>query len=269
MRRRVRNVKKFNIILLFVISILSVGVGYAYLSTTLSIKGNITARKTPDNIVITGNDKLTISSPTINKWSDNNYYKYQYRLILKNIGITTFDNYKVTFTFNDNITAINTWNHEYQIEGRTVVIKNASYNLLPNGEVEINFIATTSNIDIKILSIKLETIITKEEIDPSLFNVEFVKTGGWGSYVYQYDVKLTNKSTKVINSWELEFTMPNNTNYVSGWNGNFSQNGQNFKITNASYNGRVGINQTVTFGIQISTDIVNYIPSNIKIVVRQ
>ena len=44
--------------------------------------------------------------------------------------------------------------------------------------------------------VKLEVITTVEEIDPSKFEVVFTPTNSWGTYYYQYNVKVTNKTGK-------------------------------------------------------------------------
>jgi hypothetical protein len=57
--------------------------------------------------------------------------------------------------------------------------------------------------------------------------------GGFGA-----NITLTNKGTSAINGWTLTFTFPATGEAVqSGWNGTFTQSGQNVTVTNAGWNG--------------------------------
>jgi hypothetical protein len=59
--------------------------------------------------------------------------------------------------------------------------------------------------------------------------------GGFGA-----NITVTNKGSTAINGWTLTFTFPATGEAVSnGWNGTFSQAGQNVTVTNAGYNGTI------------------------------
>ncbi|HEV2342563.1 MAG TPA: cellulose binding domain-containing protein [Actinocrinis sp.] len=69
--------------------------------------------------------------------------------------------------------------------------------------------------------------------------------GGFGA-----SITLTNKGTSAINAWTLTFTWPAAGEGIqSGWNGTFTQTGQNVTVTNAAYNGTIAANGgTVSVG---------------------
>jgi hypothetical protein len=69
--------------------------------------------------------------------------------------------------------------------------------------------------------------------------------GGFGA-----SITLTNKGTSAINGWTLTFTWPAAGESIqSGWNGTFTQTGQNVTVTNAAYDGTIAANGgTVSVG---------------------
>jgi Cellulose binding domain/Fibronectin type III domain len=69
--------------------------------------------------------------------------------------------------------------------------------------------------------------------------------GGFGA-----SITLTNRATTPLASWTITFTWPAAGESVqSGWNGTWSQNGQQVTIANASWNGTVAANGgTVSVG---------------------
>ena len=69
--------------------------------------------------------------------------------------------------------------------------------------------------------------------------------GGFGA-----TITMTNLSSTPINSWTLTFTWPAAGQGIgSGWNGTWTQSGQNVTVTNASWNGMIAANGgTVSLG---------------------
>lgn len=269
MRRRRKN-KKFKILIIMLIFIISISVSFAYLSSNLTIRGNVKGLSQNTEIIIEpgSNPDFQFGTPTVNKWVEANLYKYQYEANLINNSTNTYDNYKITISFNSNIESVEIWNNEYKIEQNKLIVTNNNYVLKPKKSVKIGFIITSLSANLKINSIKIEILTDYNEIDPSLFDVEFVKTGGWGNYTYQYDVFITNKTGSVVNSWNIEVTLPNKTSYISGWNAVFTFKSQILTIKNTSYNAKIENNEKIQFGLQLSTNIVNYIPTDFKVTVR-
>jgi O-glycosyl hydrolase len=69
--------------------------------------------------------------------------------------------------------------------------------------------------------------------------------GGWTSQVV-----ITNTGTSAISSWSLVFTFPGDQKITQNYNGGFSQSGETATLTNASYNGTIAPNGSVTDGFQ-------------------
>ncbi len=62
------------------------------------------------------------------------------------------------------------------------------------------------------------------------------------------NLTVTNTSSSTINGWTLKFSFPGSQQVTQGWNGVFSQSGNQVTITNASYNGTIPPNGTVNPG---------------------
>ncbi len=73
-------------------------------------------------------------------------------------------------------------------------------------------------------------------------------------------VTITNLGSP-ITGWTLGYSYSGNQQVTNGWNGTWSQSGQNVTVTNASYNGSVATNGTVNFGAQFSYSGTNTNPT--------
>ncbi len=270
MRRRYK--KKYLIIktILFLILFSTiVGVSYSFLNQTLNISGNVSGSYESSNYIITpdSNVNLGITSFSTSKWKESDLEKTQYRFTVINNGNKRIDNFKMILNFNSVINSINIWNYDYTLSDNILTIINNNF-LLPKGNQEVGFIVASKTIDLKIRTIKFEINESNEEVDPNLFTIVFNKTGGWGNYDYQYSVVVTNKTGKKIDFWQIEVILPIGTTYSNGWNAIFESNNNNLLIKCETYNCKITNNKTATFGLQLHTDIINYIPNNIKAIVR-
>jgi acetylxylan esterase len=63
-------------------------------------------------------------------------------------------------------------------------------------------------------------------------------------------VVITNTGSTAISSWNLGFTFPGDQKLTSDYNGTYSQSGEAATLTNASYNGAIAVNGSVTVGFQ-------------------
>ncbi|HEY7432756.1 MAG TPA: cellulose binding domain-containing protein [Streptosporangiaceae bacterium] len=78
--------------------------------------------------------------------------------------------------------------------------------------------------------------------------VHYVVNSSW-SGGFNASVTLTNKGSSVINGWTLTFTFPSGESVQSGWDGTWSQSGQQVTVTDAGWNSTVGANGgTVSIG---------------------
>ncbi|HEU5426718.1 MAG TPA: cellulose-binding domain-containing protein [Actinocrinis sp.] len=76
-------------------------------------------------------------------------------------------------------------------------------------------------------------------------------------------VSITNLGSPV-SSWKAAWTFPGNQQVTQLWNGTVSQSGQSVTVTNASYNGSVGTNASVSFGFNGSYSGTNSAPTAIS-----
>lgn len=263
-RRRKAKMMKFSIILLFISIMISFG--YSYFSTTLNITGKVTSIASGEiQIDENSNPNLNFSQPTENNWQEGGLYKSQFYFKVLNIGTENYDNYKITITFTQNIVNVNTWNNEYEINDNELILRNNNVNISPGGSHDIGFIIGYYNSSINIKKIKLETNTETEEIDSSKVIIAFNQSGAWGNYTYQYNVSVTNQTGKKINYWQLEMILPSGTSFVSGWNAKFDFTSNKLTIINEDYNSVINNNSSVTFGLQLNTNIENYKPTEVKV----
>jgi hypothetical protein len=86
-------------------------------------------------------------------------------------------------------------------------------------------------------------------------------SGGFGA-----NIAIQNTGSTAWTSWNLAFTFPNSGQSVTqGWNGTFTQSGQNVTVTNANWNGNVAANGTVTPGFNGTWSGSNPIPTNFTV----
>jgi cellulose 1,4-beta-cellobiosidase len=64
-----------------------------------------------------------------------------------------------------------------------------------------------------------------------------------------------------LTSWTLGYSYSGNQALVNGWNGNWTQSGENITVTNASWNGSVATNGSVSPGAQFSFSGTNTSPT--------
>jgi O-glycosyl hydrolase len=81
--------------------------------------------------------------------------------------------------------------------------------------------------------------------------------GGWTSQVV-----ITNTGTSALSSWSLVFTFPGDQKITQNYNGGFSQSGETATLTNASYNGTIAPNGSITDGFQGSWTNSNASPTS-------
>lgn len=267
MRRRKKS--KIKYFLITFILLMVIGVSYAYLSSSLRIKGTITGNMTSEGYIIdpSSNPKLELTNLAINKWESGNLYSYQYSFSLKNNGDLEYDNFTISLTYNGLISTVNIWNYGSEINGEELKVVNNTVHLKANSSADIGFIITSSSKNFKLKKIKLEANTKTSEVDSSKVAVRFTKTNSWGNYVNQYNVEVINQTGATITYWQI--TLPlNQAVYENGWNAVFSSEASNLKIKNADYNGRLDNGASATFGLQLKTSSADYVPSGYTVLVR-
>jgi cellulose 1,4-beta-cellobiosidase len=86
-------------------------------------------------------------------------------------------------------------------------------------------------------------------------------TGGFGG-----TITILNTSSSGWTNWNLVFTFPASGQTVSqGWNGTFTQSGQQVTVTNAGYNGSVAANASVAPGFNGTWSTSNPVPTSFTV----
>jgi hypothetical protein len=86
-------------------------------------------------------------------------------------------------------------------------------------------------------------------------------TGGFGA-----NITVQNTSASAWTSWSLGFTFPASDQAVTqGWNGTFTQAGQNVTVVNATWNGSVPANGSVTPGFNGTWTSSNPVPTDFTV----
>jgi Cellulose binding domain len=85
--------------------------------------------------------------------------------------------------------------------------------------------------------------------------------GGFGG-----NITVQNTSASAWTSWNLAFTFPASGQSVTqGWNGVFSQSGQNVTVANVSWNGSVAVNASVNPGFNGAWTGSNPVPASFSV----
>ena len=87
-------------------------------------------------------------------------------------------------------------------------------------------------------------------ITDSTISCEIGRTDTWNSGFVINDITITNNGTTSLSAWSIALNFANNTNFVSGWNGQYSQSGQNVTVSNMPYNGQLAPGQSTSIGLQ-------------------
>jgi cellulase/cellobiase CelA1 len=76
------------------------------------------------------------------------------------------------------------------------------------------------------------------------------------------NLTVTNTSSSALNGWTLKFSFPGSQQMTQGWNGVFSQSGNQVTITNASWNAALPANGSVNPGFNGSWSGSNPAPTS-------
>ncbi|MFD9433805.1 glycoside hydrolase family 48 protein [Streptomyces sp. NPDC060002] len=90
------------------------------------------------------------------------------------------------------------------------------------------------------------------------------KTNDWGSG-FTADLTLTNRGTDPISGWALTYSYAGNQKLTNGWNGSWSQSGQQITVNNASYNGTIAAGAAVGTGAQFTYSGTNAAPASFAV----
>jgi lysophospholipase L1-like esterase len=92
------------------------------------------------------------------------------------------------------------------------------------------------------------------------FSVDYTQYD-WGSGS-SVTVTITNNGSTAINDWTLGWTFAGNQKITNLWNGNFKQTATSVKVSNLSYNATIPVNNSISFGFNISYTGTNTKPTD-------
>ena len=93
------------------------------------------------------------------------------------------------------------------------------------------------------------------------YAVSYAVSDQWNNG-FNANVTITNNGTVAVTGWTLTWTFAGNQTVTNLWNGNVTQNGQNVKVINASYNATIPAGGSVSFGFQATYSGTNANPTN-------
>jgi cellulose 1,4-beta-cellobiosidase len=76
-------------------------------------------------------------------------------------------------------------------------------------------------------------------------HITYVDQNDWGTG-FTGAVSIQNTGTQPIDGWTLTWTWSGNQQITQSWNSNYTQSGQNVALTNASWNGTIGVGDTLS-----------------------
>ena len=89
--------------------------------------------------------------------------------------------------------------------------------------------------------------------------VTYSLTNSWPGG-FQAGITITNNGAP-ITGWTLAFTFPNDQQVSQGWDGTFTQSGQNLTVASESWNGSLGTGASTTIGFTGTVGATNTAPS--------
>ena len=94
------------------------------------------------------------------------------------------------------------------------------------------------------------TLTVEPAITDSALSCEIGRTDTWNAGFVINDITITNTGTTSISAWSIALNFANNTSFVNGWGGQYTQSGQNVTVTNMPYNGQLAPGQSTSIGLQ-------------------
>ena len=205
----------------------------------------------------------TVAYSLVNSWSTG----FQGGITITNTGTTTISNWMLQFNFSATITQI--WNATIaSVSGTHYVLNNAGYNstIAPGQSVSIGFLGSPGGAPVAPSNFVVNgttsgTTTTSgggggsaggggSSRGSAAATVAFADTDDWGTG-FTGSLAITNTGGVPINGWTLSFDFMGSISSI--WNASIvSQTGNQFVITNASYNAVIGVGQSVTIGFNAS-----------------
>ncbi len=62
-------------------------------------------------------------------------------------------------------------------------------------------------------------------------------------------IKITNSGERPVTGWAVDWTFPGEQRIENSWDATITQQGRTVRAVNATYNGRIGVDRSITFGL--------------------
>lgn len=93
-------------------------------------------------------------------------------------------------------------------------------------------------------------------------NIAYSATSWSGSNGFNGSITINNTGSTTINGWELVFTFPDGQTLDSGWNGTWTQQGEQVTVTNASWNATINAGSSISLGFNAYDNGTNPNPTS-------
>lgn len=271
-RRKKRSIFKLLLLLLFLF--VSFGVGYAYFSTSLNLSGTLIGGYGNQQLIYAaGHDnRVSVSQPSLNKWTAGNNYVYSYEFDLTNVGNSDFVGFNFELTSNQTITNVETWNYDYSFTDYKITIVGGSVALKVGESKEVTVVVHSNSNNLSLLTMKVIPFEAGggEETSSDDLEITFAKSGGWGSnpYIIPFNVTVKNTGSQSISGWSFTIELPAGTGLDSNWSSSTEVDGNKLIVSSVDWNGKLNVNASTSFGLTFQSMSADYFPTVISRKVR-
>ena len=170
-------------------------------------------------------------------------------VVIRNTGETGMDNWAFAFSMPHDIT--NLWNGVLSStgEGHYIVKNTGSNQDIAAGE-SVSFGFTASKDEDIILPEVFTPVMKREVVPAEDYEAAFHVVSDWGT-AFQGELRITNRSTEVIEDWEASFDADFNITAFYTANILARENGR-YLVKNRGYNSGILPGQTITLGFEAS-----------------
>lgn len=196
---------------------------------------------------------------TMSEWETG----FEGQISIENTGTKPIENWKLQFTFNQDIKSI--WDGEIAShKGNTYVLKYPSWNskIPVGGKAVIGFNGTKKG--------KIETpkdckiLLDKGEVSQDDYTINYRTTSDWKDG-FNGEIAITNNTNKSIEGWQLEFDFA--ATIQNFWTAKLiSHEGNHYVIKNDDWNSVIQPKQTITLGFGGSPGNISTKPENFKLI---
>lgn len=241
------------IILVFCVILFGIGIVYSVLRQDLNIIGKA-------NIDI---EDYIVTYKIEDKWQvDNNMY-YRITMTLFNNTDYVLNGWKISMSAPENVIISNYASINCSINEKYIIMENVSYNeqILSKSSTSFEIQISTTDLEYKPSNITVNDkgtskpeIPSKPEENEKNAKISFNKDNSWQSgeyYYYQITATVENIGTNIINSWEFDINILEDSDIEQIWNANYIKNNNIYTFENSIYNGNIQLNSNITFGFII------------------